>query len=149
MVLDEEQVRHASLSAPVLRIAGHRRHRHGYRAETQARIFEPFFTTKQAGHGTGLGLSMVYGIVRQSGGHIWVDSQPGQGATFQIYPPVVNEPAGAQQAAAEPKILGRNGNYSAVEDEEALRGLTRDLLAAGAYKVLEANSPNEAIAIAQ
>ena len=151
VVLDEEQVRHRQPQRPgsyvLLAIADTGM---GIDAETQARIFEPFFTTKQAGHGTGLGLSMVYGIVRQSGGHIWVDSQPGQGATFQIYLPVVNEPARAQQAAAQPKASrGGTETILLVEDEEALRGLTRDLLAAGGYKVLEANSPNEAIAIAQ
>jgi two-component system cell cycle sensor histidine kinase/response regulator CckA len=122
----------------------------GMDAETQSRIFEPFFTTKHVGHGTGLGLSMVYGIVRQSGGHIWVDSQPGRGATFQIYLPVVNEPVRMPHASsASKRIPGGTETVLLVEDEEALRNLTRDLLIAHGYKVLEGKSPHDAISIAE
>jgi two-component system, cell cycle sensor histidine kinase and response regulator CckA len=122
---------------------------HGMDKETQARIFEPFFTTKEKGKGTGLGLSTVYGIVKQSGGYILVDSQPGQGTTFRIYLPRVEEVAEAvgrvpvkstQKAGSETVLL--------VEDEESVRQLVRETLEAQGYHILEAENGEEALRIA-
>ena len=121
----------------------------GMDAETQARIFEPFFTTKEVGKGTGLGLSTAYGVMRQSGGHIWASSQLGQGTTFEIYLPVVNETARNEKPGVGPENLARGKEtILLVEDEEVLRELTRDLLVGNGYAVLEAESPQKAIQIA-
>jgi CheY-like chemotaxis protein len=121
----------------------------GMDAETQSRIFEPFFTTKELGKGTGLGLSTVYGIVRQSGGHIWVSSEPGQGTTFKVYLPRL-----VQAVQMERPVSGSTGSLRGVEtillveDEDALRELTRSLLEGAGYTVLEAERPEKAIEIA-
>lgn len=121
----------------------------GMDVETQSRIFEPFFTTKELGKGTGLGLSTVYGIVRQSGGHIWVYSEPGKGTTFKVYFPLVERPV-----QMEKPVAGSTGSLRGtetillVEDEGALRELTRNLLEADGYTVLEAERPDKAIEIA-
>src|SRR3977135_3015425 len=121
----------------------------GMDAETQSRIFEPFFTTKELGKGTGLGLSTVYGIVRQSGGHIWVYSEPGQGTAFKIYLPRTGQalhvekptPGLAESWRGTETIL-------LVEDEDALRELPRHILEADGYAVLEADRPDKAIEVA-
>jgi len=121
----------------------------GMDAETQSRIFEPFFTTKELGKGTGLGLSTVYGIVRQSGGHIWVYSEPGQGTTFKIYLPLIKQAAPLEKPVsglAEP--LRGTQTILLVEDEDPLRELTRSLLEGGGYTVLEAERPDKAVEIA-
>ncbi len=120
------------------------------------RVFEPFFTTKARGKGTGLGLSTVYGIVKQSGGYIWVDSVPGQGTTFRIYLPRVAagptdlESAGAAvPAPAEPSPDFAGETILLVEDEAGVRDLARRVLLAAGYRVLEAVDGEEAIALAR
>jgi CheY-like chemotaxis protein len=121
----------------------------GMDAETQKRIFEPFFTTKEAGKGTGLGLSTVYGIVKQSGGNIWVYSVPGQGTTFKVYFPRV-EPEAVESAEATPKAEARILHAETillVEDEDALRALARRVLESRGYEVLEAGSGAQALEI--
>jgi two-component system cell cycle sensor histidine kinase/response regulator CckA len=126
----------------------------GMSAETVAHIFEPFYTTKESGRGTGLGLSTVYGIVKQSGGYIWVYSELNHGTTFKVYLPRVEEAvesgagaAGAGAAAgkaAEPakesSALSGRETILLVEDEPELRELTRNVLAARGYNVIEAMS---------
>jgi two-component system, cell cycle sensor histidine kinase and response regulator CckA len=123
---------------------------HGMDAETKARIFEPFFTTKPAGRGTGLGLSMVYGIVKQSGGWIWVYSEPGQGTVFKIYfPPAPGSAARLESgdgSSSRSEHVGR-GVVLVVEDEADVRGLTVKMLSRAGYTVLEAASGEEALVV--
>ncbi len=122
----------------------------GMDVETQSHIFEPFFTTKEQGKGTGLGLSTVYGVVRQSGGHIWVYSEPGRGTTFKIYLPQSTEAAKLlTPASRSSQLLRGTETILLVEDEDALRNLTRDLLVDAGYKVIDANHPDKAIEIAR
>jgi two-component system cell cycle sensor histidine kinase/response regulator CckA len=111
----------------------------GMDKETQSRIFEPFFTTKEKGKGTGLGLSTVYGIVKQSGGFIFAHSEMGQGTTFRIYLPRVEDAAEHSGPVKNPAAAaGGSETVLLVEDEESVRHLVRDTLAAKGYKVIEA-----------
>lgn len=120
----------------------------GIEKETLARIFEPFFTTKPLGEGTGLGLSMVYGVVQQSGGSIWVYSEVGQGTIFKMYFPQVNESAiSLIEPRTEQQIALGSETILLVEDEEALRELTADLLKSGGYEVVMAGSGEAAVEI--
>jgi CheY-like chemotaxis protein len=120
----------------------------GMTADTQAHIFEPFFTTKEVGKGTGLGLSTVYGIVKQSGGYIWVYSEPDRGTTFKIYFPRVDQPAEEVQAERRPAGMQRGTEtILLVEDNEQVRQLTSEVLADSGYEVLLAASPAEALAL--
>ena len=122
----------------------------GMDAETKAKIFEPFFTTKERGKGTGLGLATVYGIVKQSGGFIWVYSEPGQGSSFKLYLPQFKA-AVSQIDAAEPPEEPPRGTETVLlsEDEESLRKLTAEHLTADGYRVLEAENPAHAIELAE
>lgn len=121
----------------------------GISPETKARIFEPFFTTKEVGKGTGLGLATVYGVVKQSGGYIWVYSEPGRGTAFKIYLPRINEPEWQiRPPEGAPELLQGTETILLVEDEQSVRALTRSLLEHGGYTVLEAGSGAHAIEIA-
>jgi CheY-like chemotaxis protein len=117
----------------------------GMSKETQARIFEPFFTTKEMGRGTGLGLSMVYGIVKQSGGHIWVYSELGHGTTFKIYLPRTTESV-ASSVTAAPAAATTRGNETILlaEDDYQLRELARTILAGYGYVVMVTKNAQEA-----
>jgi two-component system, cell cycle sensor histidine kinase and response regulator CckA len=120
----------------------------GMTPETQARIFEPFYTTKEVGKGTGLGLSMVYGIVKQSGGYIWVYSEPGRGTTFKIYLPRVDQSAELVRGDnRQAKVQRGTETILLVEDDEQLRRLSSSVLAHCGYNVLVASSPEEGLAI--
>ncbi|HMJ24892.1 MAG TPA: response regulator, partial [Pyrinomonadaceae bacterium] len=118
----------------------------GMDSETKTRIFEPFFTTKELGKGTGLGLSTVYGIVKQSGGNIWVYSEPGHGTAFKVYLPQIEGPIEPER---QPTISGAAPGGSEtiliVEDEEVVRGLTRKILEGSGYRVLDASGGEEAV----
>jgi PAS domain S-box-containing protein len=120
----------------------------GMSADTQAHIFEPFFTTKEVGKGTGLGLSMVYGIVKQSGGYIWVYSEPGRGTTFKIYLPRVDQLAEAVGAEKRPASVQRGTEtILLVEDDAQLRQLASSVLAHCGYKMLTAAGTEEGLAL--
>ena len=122
----------------------------GMDAETQAHIFDPFFTTKEIGKGTGLGLSTVYGVVRQSDGHIWMYSELGHGTTFKIYLPLIGQPPHLEKSTQDlADTLRGTETILLVEDAEALRELTRSLLAENGYTVLEAGDAENAIEIAR
>jgi CheY-like chemotaxis protein len=130
----------------------------GMDPETRAHLFEPFFTTKEQGKGTGLGLSTVYGTVQQSGGHIAVESEPGQGSTFRVYLPRVaapviapeprrtgGAPAALPAAPAEGLVTGRGETILLVEDAARVRAVVREILEMSGYAVLEAHHGAEAL----
>jgi two-component system cell cycle sensor histidine kinase/response regulator CckA len=121
----------------------------GMDKETQSHIFEPFFTTKPKDKGTGLGLAVVYGVVKQSGGHISVNSQVKKGTIFKTYLPLVNDALEEPQHKSPAKAVDGSETVLLVEDEEALRSLIRDVLEQSGYTVLESSNGGEALEIAR
>ena len=122
----------------------------GMDVETKSHVFEPFFTTKEWGKGTGMGLSTVYGIVKQSGGYIWVYSEVGKGTTFKIYFPQAEGPTPfASDGVGSGKILPGSETILLVEDEELLRTPIREILERQGYSVLEASHGEEALVVAR
>ena len=119
----------------------------GMDTHTRERIFEPFFTTKEQGHGTGLGLSTVYGIVKQSGGHIWVYSELGQGTTFKVHLPLSHHEATQRTAGSRtPNNLRGTETVYLVEDDKRVREFIAQTLSGLGYRVLQSQSPLEALA---
>lgn len=117
--------------------------------DTQAHIFEPFFTTKEQGKGTGLGLATVYGVVKQSGGFIWVYSEVGKGTSFKIYLPRVDQP---EDKGSTPALFSEapRGTETILlaEDEQDVREVAREFLESGGYTVIEAHNGTEALGLA-
>ena len=121
----------------------------GMTPEVRQRAFEPFFTTKEVGSGTGLGLATVYGIIRQSGGHIWLYSEPGVGTTFKMFFPSVDAREAAASDAAH--VIAPRGTETilVVEDDPAVRLLVEDILGSAGYRVLAAEDGPSALLVAQ
>ncbi len=123
---------------------------HGMDAATKERIFEPFFTTKEMGKGTGLGLATVYGVVKQSGGCIWVESEPGKGTQFEVYLPAIHEAAELPSQEEMPKSAANHTeSVLIVEDEEAVRELAAEFMMSAGYKVLTARDGMDAVEVAK
>ena len=118
-------------------------------AQTQARIFEPFFTTKVQGKGTGLGLATVYGVVKQSGGYVWVYSEIGKGTSFKIYLPRVDQPEDEALPPVSWEAPRGTGTILLAEDEQEVREVAREFLESGGYTVLEARDGADALRIAE
>jgi CheY-like chemotaxis protein len=116
-------------------------------ARVLARVFEPFFTTKE--HGTGLGLSTSYGIIKQSGGEIWADSKPGSGTTFRIYLPVVEQAADELNVHPQSPVLRGTESILLVEDEDGVRHVVETMLKRHGYQVLSSSSSSHALALAE
>jgi CheY-like chemotaxis protein len=122
----------------------------GMNRDTREHAFDPFFTTKEAGKGTGLGLATVYGIVKQSGGYVWIYSEPGLGTTLKLYFPEVSAAAAFTNPEYKPAVKAARGSETIllVEDEEAVRGLTSRILEKQGYRVIVAQHGREAMDIA-
>ena len=123
---------------------------HGMDAETQSRVFEPFFTTESNGKRSGLGLSTVYGIVKQSGGFVRVASVPDEGASFRVFLPCAEQEVELQPERSDPQVSLRGSEtILVVEDEAFVRRIVAEVLRSKGYDVLEAAHPREALAIVQ
>lgn len=121
----------------------------GMDGDTKARIFEPFFTTKEQGKGTGLGLATVYGIIKQSGGYVWVESELGQGTAFNIYfPPAEVSIQDEEEVTVDAKTISGSETVLIVEDEKDIRWLMRKAVEAKGYTVLEAHDGTDALRVA-
>jgi CheY-like chemotaxis protein len=121
----------------------------GMDAETLKHIFEPFYTTKHHAEGTGLGLSTVYGVVKQSGGNVWVYSEVGRGTTFKVYLPQANEVVDARRTeVVSTAVAGGTETVLLAEDEELVRKFVRSVLEKSGYTVLEAHHGSEALRVA-
>jgi hypothetical protein len=118
---------------------------HGMDTQTREHIFEPFFTTKAPGQGTGLGLATIYGIVHQAGGHIWLYSEPGQGSTFKLYFPRVDEPPTPEPAPPIEAPRAGTGTVLLVEDEPSVRDMTQRILERAGYTVIASRDGRAAI----
>jgi CheY-like chemotaxis protein len=116
--------------------------------QTQLHIFEPFFTTKEPGKGTGLGLSTCYGIVKQSGGYIWVYSELGYGTVFKVYLPRVDDRPALVQRKSVTKKLGGSETILLVEDDSQVRAAAARILRGQGYKVLDAHDGMHALTLA-
>ena len=123
----------------------------GMDGETKAHLFEPFFTTKDAGRGTGLGLSTVYGIVKQNGGYVFVDSEPACGTTFRLYFPrrPVTEIAPAPAARSPRRTTGGSERILLVDDDLGVRKFAARVLNSRGYAVLAASTPDEAVELSE
>ena len=117
----------------------------GIEKATQERIFEPFFTTKEKGKGTGLGLSTVFGIVKQSGGSVWLYSEPGQGTVFKVYLPSVEQAAESRSLSEAPLTLRGSETILLVEDDDQVRVVASEILRGSGYHVIEARNAGEAL----
>ncbi len=122
---------------------------HGMDTATMARVFEPFFTTKPPGKGTGLGLAMVYGFVKQSGGFVELESAPGRGTQVRMYLPVAREKTPIKPAAEVPEMPMGSETILLVEDEDAVRQLSKFVLESSGYTVIEARDGKEALELAE
>jgi signal transduction histidine kinase/ActR/RegA family two-component response regulator len=120
----------------------------GMPEDVRARVFEPFFTTKECGRGTGLGLATAYGVVKQAGGHIWVDSNPGDGTTFHVVLPETTEPGVEPASRQTTGGAGGTETILVVEDETGVRAAVRRMLTMAGYNVLEASHGAEALDVA-
>jgi len=147
VVLDESYVRgHAGAKAGPHVMLSVSDTGHGMDDEMKSHLFEPFFTTKEAGKGTGLGLSTVYGIVNQSGGSIWVDSEPAHGTTFKLYLPRVDEPLKPLEPATPAvRVVAGLGTILVAEDALVVRKLVSEVLCEEGYQVLVAQNGEEAL----
>jgi signal transduction histidine kinase/ActR/RegA family two-component response regulator len=150
VVLDEEYVsRHVAAKAGPHVMLAVSDTGVGMDRETQTRIFEPFFTTKGVGKGTGLGLSTVFGIVRQSGGSIWVQSEPGRGTTFKVYLPRVDAKADVMRPTVAPTTLRGTETILLVEDDSHVRAVVLNTLRRHGYQVLPAQDAHEALQLGE